>query len=1796
MSAAERKDDNSGGDDGKLNIATLEDETERLLNDIRKYQQKNNRTPFKASKAVDREKTSKQQQKENPTNAPLPSPKKVRDDSSGMQTPSRSAQKSKKGTGGALSNLLSQSADVPSLRRTAELFNPSASRVTVEVLDDASPDHTPREGYVSLGKSGTGEEGASKSQSISKGIQAIQTEAAVRDQVFDAERSRLSAEMDTFVPGPGVTTADVQKERDRLQNIENSARMKFYKVRKQATDRRAFLVQDNAATKVQKIIRGHFGRLKFAIEKKLTTMLEENYSNDWLEVRDRETGDVWYYNQKTGESQWDRPDELFDFHADNTVAKALPDQSADSSESLYGSSFLPKHVRSAIKAGGVPSLETLMEGKSDKVAHYPQNKSHMSVEEKRQGDETKNEIFKELGIDRTLTRDKLTSFDGSFRPNLRETVQTILGITRFDTVSSVLQDDRWMDSEKAGANIDTPQHKSLSLSVDTEEKVDLSRKPLVSVPKFSPKKTPGKGKVISLEDKPLTRHDMTLKAIEYSGLSLDDLSTSPDKDGGKGKEVEIDQYERSEFMCFGCWSAGSKRVCDLHESGEKLKPSETMLLCRNWELAIMRRRYRSEEIQEIFLKKSTSIRYDVKRKKFLTVEEQRHIIYRFMTLLMDAENLRMNIIIKGKRWMMSLIDVVRCGKVKSMKQSVRDQAAIMKLRRTVDNNTIVNAFSRKVAQFFPLPPTTGYSWPERIGTEKYLFTLPNPSLGTDCEMILIEPIPVPKHLYLPREYHLPVVKNVPMPKPSYKDLTHENLIAPNKYIDDMSNIAWFERICHSNVNNAFDAAVAQVKYVSPIPGLEKLRREKQPPPCSVKFATIGRKPTPQNMDIGGLPVELLIYQMITTFYPAQYGSLMVMDKSVISPGLSPEAMITFESVMIPPLKSGYTLRPVEHPLIYRRVPTIACHSKVELEGTKHFYGKNRPEQTGEVESYGFRTNSFATNVLILGETDPQSFTPGVEIASLNNPVSNKSNTTHVDLSYPFCDPSSRDNTTLDFFSLLLQGIQSISTSQIFTALSIQEPGFFLKDGDLDKPMGHLVVSTYRSWAFAQSDYIEEFKTDEGISYWFHRKTGQTFWERPLYEQEELHPLKGGTELDMDHREEPLVFAKGDPDNPDSLQFRYTQGDFRKNQMRHHESDGEAKTRRSYAANSASLMRVRGNLPKDPTKWTEKPKEEKLMELDFRDEDQKSDNSTMSVQSVSSSQAGTTTSQGYPQKGAANEVKPFGVSIKTGDQYNPKSTTDIFEEVVQDTSHIIPNAGLSEANLAKNKVASFAANPADSQVFKGLAQTGINPDLMTALSAQITSMMASVMDQGNSNEMIQMGLGMGMALMQSANLLGLVDGIVNPESPKVLKEEYDYTKVDREKGLMPDTSIEAVQARMNADSLAALEGKEPIGKVNATVRINQQKTLNREEADKQKKDLISKKNTTITSEDKARHITIQPESLEATPTPDVRPPKVLTNYQPKDAEEKMKDEVPVLIYPELSTCLPDGMTPSGSYRTHPVAGLGTSFVLESDHDKQAFVQGTVRGQVLRKTVMPLPVGFFNAISKRHIATQEVDYLPQVPNLPQPRVVGRVKPRSCALDWLAIAFDPWSAGMDPLGNQRVESLAAIADHIFGGPGMKPGKGVEKMEDMKAKVTADAFATVEDLDGQSKKKAEITKADMIAKDFHKVCQLVRHNKVDEVEDLINQLEWAVPIDYQDSLGNSLIHVAAQNGNKRLIKLILRRGGEANAANLSGQTPLHYLFGYGYDEVGNYLIKRGADDSIRNKDGLTCYEGLGARELSLL
>ena len=58
-------------------------------------------------------------------------------------------------------------------------------------------------------------------------------------------------------------------------------------------------------------------------------------------------------------------------------------------------------------------------------------------------------------------------------------------------------------------------------------------------------------------------------------------------------------------------------------------------------------------------------------------------------------------------------------------------------------------------------------------------------------------------------------------------------------------------------------------------------------------------------------------------------------------------------------------------------------------------------------------------------------------------------------------------------------------------------------------------------------------------------------------------------------------------------------------------------------------------------------------------------------------------------------------------------------------------------------------------------------------------------------------------------------------------------------------------------------------------------------------------------------------------------------------------------------------------------------------------------------------------------------------------------------------------------------------------------------------------------------------------------------------------------------------------MVKFGLRKGLDVNARSANGQTPLHLCFAFGRVSLGKYLIDKGADDSIRNAEGLTPYEG---------
>jgi ankyrin repeat protein len=82
---------------------------------------------------------------------------------------------------------------------------------------------------------------------------------------------------------------------------------------------------------------------------------------------------------------------------------------------------------------------------------------------------------------------------------------------------------------------------------------------------------------------------------------------------------------------------------------------------------------------------------------------------------------------------------------------------------------------------------------------------------------------------------------------------------------------------------------------------------------------------------------------------------------------------------------------------------------------------------------------------------------------------------------------------------------------------------------------------------------------------------------------------------------------------------------------------------------------------------------------------------------------------------------------------------------------------------------------------------------------------------------------------------------------------------------------------------------------------------------------------------------------------------------------------------------------------------------------------------------------------------------------------------------------------------------------------------------------------------------------------------------------------IDAEDERGNTLLLVAAQNSNRRLVEMLLIRGANVNHQNAEGNTALHFALAFDSEGLlGEYLIEHGADDTIENLAGLTPYDGI--------
>ncbi len=74
------------------------------------------------------------------------------------------------------------------------------------------------------------------------------------------------------------------------------------------------------------------------------------------------------------------------------------------------------------------------------------------------------------------------------------------------------------------------------------------------------------------------------------------------------------------------------------------------------------------------------------------------------------------------------------------------------------------------------------------------------------------------------------------------------------------------------------------------------------------------------------------------------------------------------------------------------------------------------------------------------------------------------------------------------------------------------------------------------------------------------------------------------------------------------------------------------------------------------------------------------------------------------------------------------------------------------------------------------------------------------------------------------------------------------------------------------------------------------------------------------------------------------------------------------------------------------------------------------------------------------------------------------------------------------------------------------------------------------------------------------------------------------------SPLHIAALEGHRAVVELLLARGAAVNATSKYGDTPLHFAITHGDREVITSLYKAGADVKIENDDGVSAVS-LGAK-----
>jgi len=95
-----------------------------------------------------------------------------------------------------------------------------------------------------------------------------------------------------------------------------------------------------------------------------------------------------------------------------------------------------------------------------------------------------------------------------------------------------------------------------------------------------------------------------------------------------------------------------------------------------------------------------------------------------------------------------------------------------------------------------------------------------------------------------------------------------------------------------------------------------------------------------------------------------------------------------------------------------------------------------------------------------------------------------------------------------------------------------------------------------------------------------------------------------------------------------------------------------------------------------------------------------------------------------------------------------------------------------------------------------------------------------------------------------------------------------------------------------------------------------------------------------------------------------------------------------------------------------------------------------------------------------------------------------------------------------------------------------------------------------------------------------LIRKNEINKIK------EYKKSFHVVDVMGNSLLHLAAENGNLEIVKIILNKMGNPDPSKIKNYfetTPLHYAAKNKSSDILFFLAQFSSDANVKNYNGRT-------------